>query len=192
MIDSLFLRHPARCFASIALALVLVAAPFAARAQNTDPAAHASKLDMMFATKALQSGAAEVAAAKLAERNGTGRLGGFPNRMIQDHSAADTELGALLDEEDLMQRAQVEAIPIDAADRQQLAQLQNLHGRAFDSAYVSGQVADHKLAVALFQHEIADGSNAGLKNFAVKTLPILEHHLKMAEQLQSGMQTSKM
>jgi putative membrane protein len=44
-------------------------------------------------------------------------------------------------------------------------------------------VEDHNKAVKLFQQEERSGHNAQLKQFAQKTLPTLEQHQKMAQEL---------
>jgi putative membrane protein len=41
-------------------------------------------------------------------------------------------------------------------------------------------VADHHKAVTLFQQEVHSGSSVQLKQFALKTLPTLQEHQKMA------------
>jgi putative membrane protein len=45
------------------------------------------------------------------------------------------------------------------------------------------QVSAHKDAVSLFERYSKSGDNAKLKDWAGKTLPALQHHLDMAQQL---------
>jgi putative membrane protein len=45
------------------------------------------------------------------------------------------------------------------------------------------QVSAHKDAVSLFERYAQGGDNAKLKDWAGKTLPALQHHLQMAEQM---------
>ena len=45
------------------------------------------------------------------------------------------------------------------------------------------QIAAHKDAVSLFERYGKEGDNAELKAFANKTLPHLQMHLKMAQEL---------
>ena len=44
----------------------------------------------------------------------------------------------------------------------------------------------HQKMEALFQGEVSGGSNADLKAFASKTLPTVQMHLKMAQDMSSG------
>jgi putative membrane protein len=45
------------------------------------------------------------------------------------------------------------------------------------------QVSAHKDAVSLFERYSKAGDNSKLKDWAGKTLPTLQHHLQMAENL---------
>ena len=60
-----------------------------------------------------------------------------------------------------------------------------LRGKAadFDKQYESDQQSAHKDAVSLFERYSKGGDNADLKSFAAKTLPHLQEHLKMAQDL---------
>lgn len=63
-----------------------------------------------------------------------------------------------------------------------LLKLRLLRGATFDRSYVSAQLNAHKEAVSLFRSYSQNGS-AKLKDFAQKTLPTLEHHLSMVQDL---------
>jgi putative membrane protein len=53
----------------------------------------------------------------------------------------------------------------------------------FSSDYDPMQVSAHKDAVSLFERYAQGGDNAKLKDWAGKTLPALQHHLQMAQQM---------
>jgi putative membrane protein len=57
------------------------------------------------------------------------------------------------------------------------------HRAAFDRNYVNGQVEYQKGNAALFEHEIQNGSDPDLKEFARQTLPKIVDHLHRAEKL---------
>ena len=61
--------------------------------------------------------------------------------------------------------------------------LSALTGAAFDREYMSQMVKDHSSAVALFQGQATNGTDADLKNWAAKTLPTLQEHLRMAREV---------
>jgi putative membrane protein len=48
---------------------------------------------------------------------------------------------------------------------------------------MQAQVVDHKAAVALFEQEANSGQDPLLKRYAQTYLPMLQHHLQMAESI---------
>jgi putative membrane protein len=107
-----------------------------------------------------------------------GKIRDFGQHMVDDHSRANDQLRQL---------AAQKGIPVptdlDARMQAQIDQLNKASGAAFDQMYVAGQLADHKEAIDVFQKEINSGQDADLKSFATQTLPTLQHHLDMVEQL---------
>ena len=77
------------------------------------------------------------------------------------------------------------SVPTGPSVRQQAgaAELARLRGAAFDARYADMMVKDHQEAVALFRKESGSGADPALREFARKTLPVLETHLKMAKDL---------
>lgn len=100
--------------------------------------------------------------------------------MITDHTKTTEQLKSVV------QGGSVQAtLPTSMSSSQQsmLDKLRGLHGTGFTSQYDSDQVSAHKDAVSLFQRYSKGGDNATLKSWAATTLPILQHHLDMAENL---------
>ncbi|HEV7424559.1 MAG TPA: DUF4142 domain-containing protein [Candidatus Paceibacterota bacterium] len=130
--------------------------------------------DQSFFNQASQANLAEIAAGKLAETKGNAKVKSLGKQMVTDHTTAQNELVALAKKESI-------TIPMspDAEHKQTLADLNKLSGKSFDSAYMAGQLADHKTAVALFSEESVNGSDPGAKAFATKYLPKLKMHLQM-------------
>ena len=136
-----------------------------------------SSADREFAMKAASGGLAEVQAAQLAEQRATSpQIKQFAQRMITDHTAANTELQQIAKQADISLPAQPTGK--DAAEGQKLRGV-----TAFDQAYAQGQLQDHRETVELFQKEASSGQDPALKAFAQKTLPILQQHLQMVEAL---------
>jgi putative membrane protein len=77
----------------------------------------------------------------------------------------------------------VAAIPtvLDGSSQKKLDKLRDAKPEDFASEYDPMQVSAHKDAVSLFQRYAKGGDDAKLKDWAAKTLPALEHHLKMAQ-----------
>ena len=162
-----------------ALALFLLACSSIAFAQSKN----ASLADDRFVRAALLSGTQEIAQGGKYSDASDANVHVFAARMVKDHSTANVELLALARQLDITvpdgtlpasgaqeQPKGVESPPVTGA------------ANGIDAKrYFETQVADHKKAIALFQKEIADGSNAQIKAFAKKTLPTLEAHLSLAE-----------
>jgi putative membrane protein len=138
--------------------------------------------DESFVTQALQDGMAEVQLGKLAQQNGSSaKVKDFGKRMITDHSKAGDELKALA--------TKLGIKPPGGPNEKQQAEfkkLSALKGDKFDNEYANHMVHDHETAVTLFQKQAKHGEVANLKQFASKTLPVLEEHLKMARELKAG------
>jgi putative membrane protein len=100
--------------------------------------------------------------------------------MIKDHTKAGEDFKAAV------QAANVSPPPAEEPDGKQkatLAKLRNAQGEAFDKTYVTAQLAAHKEAVSLFRSYGKSGRTAPLKEFAQNTLPTLQHHLEMVQEI---------
>ena len=70
---------------------------------------------------------------------------------------------------------------LGAKDKALEKRLSRLSGAAFDRAYMQAMVNDHRTDVSEFRRESQVGKDPELKQWASKTLPTLEEHLKMAQ-----------
>jgi putative membrane protein len=133
-----------------------------------------------FVTKAAQSDMFEIQSNKLALGSADSATKGFTQKMIDDHTRTTAELKAAVGKG----KAQV-TLPADMSTTQQsmLSKLHDLQGTNFDKQYHSDQVSGHKDAVSLFQRYSKDGGDVQLKDWAGRTLPTLQQHLEMAENL---------
>jgi putative membrane protein len=142
--------------------------------------------DRSFVQKAAIGGLAEVQLGNLAQQKASNdAVKQFGARMVEDHSKANDELKQIASAKGI-------AVP-SAPDKKHEAdmnRLQKLSGAAFDKAYMSHMVDDHKHDVAEFKKEAGSGKDADLKGFAAKTLPTLEEHLKMAQSTNSAVKTA--
>jgi len=143
---------------------------------------NASPLDKRFVMDASQAGIAEVDAGRMAvQKASSADIRAFAQKMVDDHSKANLELASAANKAGLTPARETDAAHKSAADT-----LSGLSGNAFDRAYVNMQLEDHRKAVALFKDEAAKGGNLDLKEFADKTLPTLEKHLKHVEGVKSA------
>lgn len=70
------------------------------------------------------------------------------------------------------------------AQKAKLKAMSTLQGVEFDRAYAQDiGVAAHEEAVSLFKNAQSQLTDAALKSYVKKTLPILEHHLEMAKEM---------
>lgn len=170
---------------SAALALALAASGAAAQStapESTSSAASKPGGDALFVKQASAAGAAEVALGKLGQSQGqSDQVKQFGARMVKDHTSANDELSAIASEKGLTVATDPSAK--DAAAAKAIGAKQ---GTAFDTAFSTKMLMDHKQAVALFTKEADSGKDADLKAFAAKTLPTLKHHLEMAQALPTG------
>lgn len=135
--------------------------------------------DRKFVGAANEAGAAEVRVAKLAmERASSSDVKDFASRMASDHEKAGAELDKII-----ASKGAAETGKVSGKDQSELDKLSRLGGPSFDREYVKSQLAAHQAAVALFKKESSSGGDRDLKQFSAATLPTLQDHLQMVQQL---------
>jgi putative membrane protein len=77
------------------------------------------------------------------------------------------------------------AIPtaLDDSSQKKLDKLKDAKPEDFAAEYDPMQVSAHKDATSLFERYAKDGDDPTLKDWAGKTLPALQHHLMMAQDM---------
>ena len=155
-----------------AMALVLSCGAWAADKKGDDN--KVSRGDKNFIAKAMKGGATEVELGKLAAQNAASpQVKQFGQRMVDDHSKAGDELQAIASK--LGYTPPKNAGP----DKGEVKKFSKMKAEKFDREYVKHMVKDHEKDVKLFQKQAEKGESAELKQFAAKTLPTLQEHLKM-------------
>jgi putative membrane protein len=140
------------------------------------------KQDAEFVVAAADGGMLEVALGKLAVKKATSSaVKKFASQMVADHTKANLELKALSVQKHLV-------IPDTMSDKYQkiLVDLGEKNGKDFNKDYADLMVKDHKETIDLFKKEATDGNDAQINVWAKNTLPTLEHHLMMAEEVQKA------
>ncbi len=138
-----------------------------------------------FVSKASQDGMTEVKLAELASQKAqSDAVKQFASHMASDHSSANSELESV---------AKQDNIPVsdklDAQHQAEVTALSKKSGAAFDKAYAAAMVKAHKQAVALFKAG-THSSDQNIASFANKTLPTLESHERMANDLAAQMRVA--
>jgi putative membrane protein len=142
------------------------------------------KPDAAFAAAAADGGMLEVALGKLAEKKGVSqtvkKLGA---QMVADHSKANMELKALAAEKHIV-------IPDNMSEKcqKEVSDLEEKKGKEFDKAYADLMVKDHKDDIDEFKKESEKGNDAQVSGWAKNKIPVLEHHLMMAEGAQKKLE----
>lgn len=138
--------------------------------------------DFEFVTKATQGGLTEVQLGQLAVQKATDpSVKDFGQKMVTDHGKANEELKTLAQSKNA-----VPPMKFTRKEDSTLADLQKASGKDFDRAYAKAMLKDHKADVKEFREAAKELKDPDLKAFAEKTLPVLEEHLKMAEQLEQN------
>lgn len=149
--------------------------------QTTQKTQESASAASHFAMEAADGGMAEVALGKLAASHGSNdAVKQFGQRMVEDHGKAGDELKSLAQQKGWN-------LPSQPSAKHQATEkkLEKLQGEAFDRAYMSDMLKDHRHDVAAFEKEANSGKDPELKAWAAKTLPTLKEHLKLAEQTAS-------
>jgi putative membrane protein len=132
-----------------------------------------------FIKEAATSDMLEIDAAKIAQQKGNAEEKKFADQMIADHTKTSTEL------KDAVPADMKSALPtaLDDSSQKKVDSLKDTKPEAFASEYDPMQVSAHKDAVSLFQRYADGGADPHLRDWAGKTLPTLQHHLEMAQEL---------
>ena len=152
---------------------------------NTTKTAKAGA-DQTFVMKAARGGLAEVELGKLAQDKATNdEVKQFGKKMVDDHGKANDELKSLAQSKNI-------TLPTDLSvkDKALHDRLAKLSGAAFDRAYMQAMLKDHREDVNEFRTESRSGSDPEVKQWAAKTLPTLESHLKLAQDDNKAVGTS--
>ena len=139
---------------------------------------HAAK-DDSFMKKAAEGGYFEVQASQLAEKNASSdQVKLLAHTIVTDHQQANDQLRQIA----LMKNV---PLPTEPANKSELERLSGLKGKAFDDAYAKAMVKDHKNDIAEFLQEAKKGEDSAVKQFASQSLPTLQRHLHLAQQVQA-------
>ena len=132
-----------------------------------------SAQDRSFLAGAHQSNLTEIAAGRLAQRNGeTGVVRSIGALLVTDHQNLDTALKATAVKLAV-------ALPSQPAPHQraQSDRLAALSGPAFDRAWVNAMIQGHRAALAAGEEELRSGTAPAAKQVARSSAPVIQRHL---------------
>ena len=135
--------------------------------------------DITFLQNAAESQLATIAFGKLALQKASHReVKAFGAEIIEDHHYASEEAKELSAEEEIY-------LPVQLGDqhKKQKQRLSQLSGKAFDEAFMSYILKEHRKDMWKLEKHVATLQNEKVKSWASATLPILAVHLKKAERV---------
>jgi putative membrane protein len=162
--------------------LVLAPLAMAGMLYANEPAATipVSRSDQQFIREAGAGGMAEVEMAKLAiQKAASPQVKEFAERMIADHGKANRKLEKIAASHGVTVSAE-----LDAEHEAKLNELAKQSGEAFDAHYMKAQVAGHEKMQALLEDEAKTTKDQALRTFVQETLPTVEAHHRMAQDIQ--------
>lgn len=133
--------------------------------------------DRSFISSTAEANLAEIDIAKMVGQKSTDpAVKDFANRMVTDHTQASQKLASVAEMDGIK-------LPSEASmtQRNEKSELEKLSGTQLDDAYVRNELQGHKETISAFENEIEHGHNQEAKNYAEQTLPTLQDHIRVAE-----------
>ena len=129
------------------------------------------------------SSMAEVEMGKMAQtKSQNADVKAFGQKMVDDHGKALAEVQTLAQSKGVTLPTE-----LDAKHKALAAKLDKANGAAFDKVYTKqGGVAAHKDTLAKLQKASKAAKDADVKGQVDKTIPVVQEHLKHAEQVAGG------
>jgi putative membrane protein len=167
--------------------MIRAALLLAVLASSTALAADVPSQTKDFADKATVANKFEIDTSQLALKYAkSDDVKSFAQQMVADHEKIGSDFKAALGQ------ANIDP-PNEALDVTHAAKYAKLRlfttENSFGSAFVNEQLKAHQDAVSTFKDYAANGPTPALKSFAEKTLPTLEHHLQMVQDLRKKVPT---
>ncbi|MDQ6618410.1 MAG: DUF4142 domain-containing protein [Pseudomonadota bacterium] len=156
----------------------------ASAARGGDTGSSATKLDRgdrKFLENAALGGMKEVEAGRAASGKASDpAVKAFADRMVKDHGDANKKLMDIATSKGL-----TPASDLRGGDRRHIDKMSKMDADKLDRAYMKDMVKDHKKDIKDFEKEAKNGKDPDVKRFASDTLPVLQEHLRMAQDTES-------
>jgi putative membrane protein len=109
----------------------------------------------------------------------------FAQSMVDDHGKANEELKSLAQTKNI-------TLPSTLSDEKQkdYNKLAEKSGAEFDKAYSEFMVKDHKDDISKFKKAAENAKDGDIKSWAAGKVPVLEHHLSMAEAIEDAVESA--
>jgi putative membrane protein len=134
-----------------------------------------------FVQKAAMSDMYEIEAGKIASQKAQAdTVKHFGQMMVDAHSKTTEEIKGIVQSENIKVDLPTK---LDSKHQKLIDDLNSASNLTFDKIYPKQQIDGHKDAEELFEKYAKRGDNAALKQFAQKTLPVIQQHLSEAKKL---------
>ncbi|MBC6991599.1 DUF4142 domain-containing protein [Hymenobacter sp. BT491] len=155
---------------------------------NTPPAVEDDKnFDSEFMTKAASGGMLEVElGTAVAAKGATTEGKQFGQMMVKDHTKSNAELKAIAARKNI-------TLPTALGDdhRKVYEDVTGKKGADMDKEYLKEMVKDHEEDVKEFTEASQKATDPEIKAFATKNVPVLQHHLDMANKMKDAVEARK-
>lgn len=135
--------------------------------------------DQKILNEVIEGNYSEIEAGKLVQEKGTSAsVKDFGKRLSDDHKILNDQIKTWASKNEIKIPASM-----TEAQKAELTALSKLSGAAFDKDFLQSDMADHQKDVERMQRYIETAKNSEVKVLIVKVLPILENHLRVAENI---------
>lgn len=117
------------------------------------------------------------------EKSTNNRVKNFASMLVNDHTKLGDELNLIAKDKKIILPALSGMAEMRQADRLAMKQ-----GNDFDKAYMEAMILDEKKALDICESGSRSCTNASIKAFAAKTLPVLKIHLDSAQAVRGSLQ----
>ena len=135
--------------------------------------------DLPFLREAAGVNLMEIRLGQLAQSNAShAAVKQFGQRMVNDHTKIEQDLSSMVSGNGI---ALNPTLTSDQNDK--INSLQSLSGPQFDQAYISLMIQGHQTDVAQFENQSRNSDSPQVRDFAARSLPVLQQHLSYARQV---------
>ena len=161
------------------------ATPMQQQPSGTNPGTAATQMSpKQFALTAASANKFEMMEGELALAQASDpKLKEFARMMVKDHTVALQELQAAAKAANIVLPSDV---ALDATHQAKINAIKNRKGADFDQAYRTDQVQAHQQAMAILDTYATAGSDAALKAWAAKAVPVVRKHFEHLQALGMG------
>jgi putative membrane protein len=145
-------------------------------ASQKSPSSNLADADVRFLEDAVSRGLLQVRLAEQARgRSDNQAVRDFSTRLAKEHAKVNDELLALASKKGVNLSRE-----LGLSQKESVVRLGKLQGQEYQNQFLAYIVKEHETDIANFKQQSQSGKDSELREYARKTLPMLEEHLKLA------------